>query len=69
MSKVYKIKYDTEKKPKQYMTHPEKRMTVLYTSSKNVSLIMAFLFFLSYFCISASFYDNYFVLVFLPFYI
>jgi hypothetical protein len=53
---------------KKYMSDGKKRVAILYTSSKLVFLIMAFLFFLSYFCISAGFYDEYFIPAFLPLY-
>jgi hypothetical protein len=58
-----------KKKFKQYISSSEKRIDILYGSSKYTSLVMAFLFFLSYFCISAGFYQEYFNPIFLPLYI
>ena len=51
------------------LSNPKEYIEILYTSSKVLFITLAVLFFVSYFCISAKFYDTLFFQFFLALYI
>lgn len=54
---------------KKYFWNAEKKIDVIYTSSKVVFLVMTLLFFSLFYCLSSSFYDEFLSVFFLPVYL
>ena len=54
---------------KKHFWNAEKRIDVLYSSSKIVFLLLTFMYFIIYYCVSARFFDEVLSIFFLPVYL